>query len=260
MNDDLTFKNLSDGEDVCDKKYFAALALMCLFGCNIWCEKFVFFTSLFNEINPERAQEYITCLEKNLVHPMICKIHVVYDVSHDDAENKILKFLKSKDVEIHYINSRATFGDCFKLANSLYPNQKIIVSNADIYFNDTLNLLESYDLSNKFLALTRWNVERDGSLNLFWLHDREGNFRRSYEEYSQDVWIFSTPLRHFKDDIGIGSWRCDSLLAYQANASGLKVLNPCLTIQCCHLHFSKIRHYKDVLVEGKVMRVSWCTL
>lgn len=227
---------------------------------NLVLAKFVLITSLYNETNNVRIQEYITCIEKNLEHPMIGLIHVLYDTSHDNADNRILNFLKTKNIEIHYLSGRPTFGNCFDLANSLQGRQKIIISNADIYFNESLDNLDSYDLQDKFLALTRWNIESDGQLNLFWLHDQNGHFRQQWQEHSQDAWIFATPLRKFNDDIDVGTDHCDSRLAYEAYASGLKVLNPCLTIQCCHLHLSGIRHYTYQKMENKCRKVPWTKL
>jgi len=45
---------------------------------------FILITTLYNETNHERVKEYITCLEKNLRHPLIDKIHVLYDTTKDD--------------------------------------------------------------------------------------------------------------------------------------------------------------------------------
>ena len=196
--------------------------------------KFKLLTTLYNEKNPSRAQEFITCLEKNLRHPSIDTVHVLYDTAKDDANGSmILDYLKSHNVTISYISERASFGDFFKCANKTYPHSNIIVSNADIFFNDTLTLLEPCDLRNKFLALTRWDVTNMGDLVEFYPLG-----------YSQDVWIFQTPLRPFEvDAIKMGILGCDPAIAYQAQHSGLIVSNPSHSIQCCHLHRSQIRNY-----------------
>jgi hypothetical protein len=198
-------------------------------------KKFILVTSLYNEPKPERAREYLTCLEKNLNHSRIAHIHVVYEfVPGDNSE--LLNYLLSKNISIEFVSSRPSYGFMFDLVNRQYPGQKIIVSNADIYFNETLTLLDDYDLTNKFLALTRWNVRADGSMTPYFTVKKM---------YSQDTWIFRAPLKKFNDDsMVLGTCGCDNRLAFQADAAGLEVLNPCGSIQCCHLHLSNVRNYK----------------
>ena len=40
-----------------------------------------------------------------------------------------------------------------------------------------------------------------------------------------------------------GSLHCEGELAYQAYSNGLKAINPYFSIDCCHLHLSKVRHW-----------------
>jgi len=224
------------------------------------CNEFVLIIPLYNEKRKERIEEYQTCLHRNLVHSLIKKIHVVYDSSNDDQENKMLSYLQSLGIETTILERRAMYGDCFQLANEFYPNQSIILSNAGIFFNDTLNVLIDFDLTNKFLALTRWDVTAEGQLDLYWNRDAKGAFRPEYADFSQDVWICKTPIRRFNNNIALGSWHCDSRIAYEASLSGLKLLNPCLTIQCCHLHLSGIRNYERILTGKKLLNIPRCHL
>ena len=206
---------------------------------NSFVQRFKLLTNLYNEKNNDRIAEYITCLENNLNHESINKIHILYDTSNDDNENKLLAYLKKKNVIISYLKKRQTYQDCFDFANKCYPNSKIILCNADIYFNNTLKLLDSYDLTNKFLALTRWDETNDGKL-LPLIRPDGSEISNSQDE---------TPLRKFENSkIEIGIMGCDRHIAYQAMASGLEVLNPCFSIQCCHLHLSNIRNYDNNLI------------
>jgi hypothetical protein len=104
-----------------------------------------------------------------------------------------------------------SFGFCLSLAHELYPGWKIILTNADIYFNETLNLLKDYDLTNKLLAITRWQVKPDGTVTPYVGKDKTPTM------CSQDTWIFSTPI-HISEhyNIAIGSVHGDNLLAYYA--------------------------------------------
>lgn len=217
---------------------------------------FIFITVLYNETNSRRMQEYIDCLHYNLEHPLIEKIHIIYDTSKDDNKNKLLRFLQTKDLDITFINGRPTYGYCFSLANVLYPHRTIMVSNADIYFNKTLNKLKNVDLANKFIVLTRWNIGLGGRKRLEYIRRRKPNI------WSHDTWIFQTPLIPFEhDDIQIGTAYCDCRIAYQAQKAGLTVLNPCLSIECCHLHQSRVRHHVMPSFNKKeTLGVLWTTL
>jgi hypothetical protein len=210
--------------------------LFFFFYCGANPEKFKLITILYNETNEERIAEYLTCLEKNLAHDSIGQMHVIYDTSKDDKKNIILNYLKSKNIPITFINGRATYSFCFDLANELYPNSKIILSNADIYFNETLGLLDNYDLINKFLLLTRWDIHKDGTLSLH-------AFSPNKKSYSQDSWFFSTPFSFQGGNIYLGIPGCDGTIASHAKKNGLALLNPCFSIQGCHLHLSELRNY-----------------
>lgn len=219
--------------------------------------KFIYLTYLYNETNEKRIKEFIYCLEKNLTHNLIESCHIIYDTSNDSNSKKseMLTFIKSKNVKITYIKGRPTYGFFFNLVNELYPNKNIILANGDIFFNETLNILEYYDLTDKFLALTRWNIDKNGKINPFLLNGKPLTS-------SQDVWIFQSPIRKFeKDDIELGTLGCDRRIAFWAARSGFSVLNPCKSIQCIHLHLSGIRHYpKQYPPQEFSMCTPWSTL
>lgn len=198
---------------------------------------FKLITTLYNETKQERVKEYLECMERNLAHPAIEEIHVFYDTSKDaPQDNLILEYLQENNVRIKYISGRASFGQLFDYANQECPNQKVIVTNADIYFNETLFLLQDFDFTNRFLALTRWDRYQDGTLKLL------RNSNGTPNTFSQDSWFFQTPLKKIECSfINMGILFCDSELAYRANESGLEVFNPCYSIQCIHVHLSGIR-------------------
>ena len=173
--------------------------------------------------------------KRDVEDPGIKNVCVIYNTSRDSSnaqENRLFNFLKSLSVTILTIQDRPTFGQTFELANKLYPDSVVIVANADIFFNTTLKKLKHIKWDNTFLALTRWDVDHNWS------------FVRVTNEFSQDVWIFKTPLKPFiKSHFQLGKLFCDNAIAYWAVKSGLRVLNPSLTVQACHLHWSGIRHY-----------------
>lgn len=208
--------------------------------------EFTLMIGLYNETVEARCKEYIQCLQTNLANAAIKQVHILYDISKDKKSElsfldqlKQIQALSQKPIVITYINDRQTFKGFFDIANQYYPEQNIIVANADIYFDETLLFLDGYNLQGKLLALTRWEpYPRKGSL---WKHCCIPNQPLSSD--SQDVWILRTPITIKNADIKLGTIGCDPNIAYEAADSGLEVINPCLTIKAYHLHHSQVRHY-----------------
>ncbi len=233
-----------------------ALIFFLLFNHLTHRKSYILITTLYNETNHERTKEYITCLKKNLRHPLIDKIHVLYDTTKDNQGTLYLhNFLLKHHIEITYIQGRATYQQCFDIANEYYHSKHIIVSNGDIYFNKTLHKLKKYDLTGKFLAITRWNQNKDGSLSKTYTILNEPLYG------SQDTWIFKSPICKFANaNIKLGLVGCDGAISKEAKRTALKVINPCLSIQCCHLHLSNIRNYSSMPCYSDNTLVQWTHL
>lgn len=207
---------------------------------------FVLMIPLYNETIEKRYDEYLFCLRTNLDNAAIKQVHILYDTSKEKKE--LITFLNQlqqiqgsslKPVIITYTRDRQSFKDFFDIANQLYPHENVIIANADIYFDETLLLLDGYDLNGKLLALTRWEpYPRRGSI---WKHCCVPNQPLSSD--SQDAWILRTPINIKNANIKMGTIGCDPNIAYEAEESGLQVSNPCLTIKSYHLHHSLVRHY-----------------
>jgi glycosyltransferase involved in cell wall biosynthesis len=189
-------------------------------------------TTLYNESDPGRIEEYITCFERNYNHPLINHIHVFYDTLKEDGYSPLLRYLKrKKDVTKIYITGRPTYEHIFRYADRELPESKIIVCNADVFFNETLHLLHPVNLGEKFLVLSRWNILPGPRLHLI----RDLFNRPNY--LSADAWIFETPMEvDFTCDYELGTMFCDSFLNARLIESGRKVYNPCIDVQACHLH------------------------
>lgn len=205
-------------------------------------EKYTLLLMLYNETNPDRVQEYATCLQHNLALDYVEKIHVLYDTNGSEIvhNNPILRFLQENNITVTFIRSRATFQDFFTIANAWYPNKRIAIINADIFFDETLTLLNPIDISNLFITLTRWNIQKDGSPMRI-----EKCYNGQVNTLSQDAWIFQSPIRHIPEasSIRLGILDCDGGIAWAAKNAGLEVINPCFSVIAHHYHLSNIRHF-----------------
>lgn len=170
----------------------------------------------------ERHEEYVSCLAENAQNEHIEEIIVFYEGRRALPHN-------SDKVSILPTTRRPTFQTFFDYANHHFPGRRCIVANADIIFDGTLSLLNTLDLEQRFVALTRWDEQLDGSLRFF---DNVG---------SQDTWVFQTPIPIKNAFLYLGVLACDNVIMHSARASGLRVLNPAKQIITRHRHHSNLR-------------------
>ncbi len=144
-------------------------------------------------------------------------------------------------------SGRLTYQKAFEYANTHLFGDICILSNSDIIFDESLMLFQAVDLTNKFYAITRHNLQPDNSL-IF----NDANA-------CQDVWVFKSPLKMFPSDFELGRPGCDNRIAWEAINSGLNVLNPCKIIRCKHLHLSNKRNYiqNQPVIPGPYGRVNF---
>jgi hypothetical protein len=163
------------------------------------------FINLYEDKNPDRHKELVKCFQLQKVNP----------------------FLK-----VTPLGERPTFNDFFRIANAVAPNGSVVaISNSDIFFDETIQLAQNIK-QNEVYALSRWDIQKDGSSKLFKRWD------------SQDTWIFRTPIKEIQGaDFTMGVAGCDNVIAHLLEQSGYVVTNPSKTIHCHHLHLSNVRNY-----------------
>jgi hypothetical protein len=193
----------------------------------------ILLTSLYHEADANRRGELLDCLRRNLAAAELDEIHVFLEDGAIAAELKSHAEFNCAKIRLVQQQQRVTYRKLFDYANSYLTGQRVIVANADIFFDETLALLDGHDLAGELLCLSRWDVQADGSATLF---EHPG---------SQDAWIFRAPIRPFACDFYLGLLGCDNRLAWEAQQSGLKLSNPARSIRANHLHLSQVRHYTE---------------
>lgn len=192
----------------------------------------IFITTLYTPCDPDRAAEYVSCLQANLAHPDIDVVKVLLETP-SDADFGFLQAIVHPKLEIIPIRKRPFFSDAFSLANQSGSDHIAVICNGDIYFDQNSQL----DCAHAVGADELWTISR--------YEEEAGDRWRLYElaaEGSHDCWIFRTPLRAFQSDYHLGILGCDEILSQRAVESGFRVSNPCLSIQCRHLHRTNIRN------------------
>jgi hypothetical protein len=187
---------------------------------------------LYLDPDAARLGEFLTCLERNVANRLIDQVHVFVEQEIDpvDLAGRYAQLCLRK-VQLVVTGVRVTYAALFAYANRELPGRRVIVANADIFFDHTLARLDDYNLGDCLLCLSRWDVHANGTWSLF-----------DYA-HSQDVWIFQTPIREFACDFPLGIPGCDNRVAWEADHAGLIVANPSRSVRAYHLHLTGIRRY-----------------
>jgi len=201
--------------------------------------KKVLLTSLFEERNPVRRQEYKRCLTSNLT----CFDHVIVLMESESGAllNEVLEGMppscRARLLTIS-VAKRPTFDFLFKVANSLAGGCLVAVANADILFNDSFDLLLDVELRRSMVVLSRREPDAGLEAGLDQLiRLSEPSIEMVCNTLSADCWAFRAPLPiTFDAPFEIGTFNCDSYLNKTLYDASFNVFNPCLSVAIDHIH------------------------
>jgi hypothetical protein len=199
-------------------------------------EKIILITQYYKCKTKERQKEIDFCLKQNILNKNIDKIVLLAETSLpvELCHNKVSVIAKS---------SRSTFGDMFIISND-YKGEICIVSNSDIYFDDSLNFIDKLDLTSAFLTPCRYNVREDGS---FYKPKKRGG--------GIDAWFFKSPVGLDCVNFVVGSLACDQRLNHIIWKRGYELYNCYEELKIYHLHLVQEHNYLPK-VEGRKMMSS----
>jgi hypothetical protein len=213
-------------------------------------------TSYYTTSNKTRNDEINKCLKKNFENIFIKKIYLLNNNTYnldfiDNYQSKIIQVVVStnKDYKLKY-------NDALLFINEYLKNEICILSNSDIYFNDTLMLINKENIYDNFYALLRYEEDLDEKISIFTRYDIP-------RDDSQDCWIFKSPLNIDLNDLNFsfGTLGCDSVFAHIVYKNNIKVSNPSLDIISVHVHNTEYRTYtSDNRIHGKYCLVPACKI
>jgi hypothetical protein len=192
----------------------------------------ILLTGFYNDASQERTGEFLECVWRNADNVYVEMIIVFLEdqLSSLDAQVRFPALAHPK-VELIEYGRRLTYAQLFEYANHHLAGAGVIIANGDIFFDETLGLLETQSLTGKLFCLSRWDESPDGT-------------SRHYDQpCSQDAWIFEPPLPRIDADFSLGSPGCDNRVAFEAERAGLAVSNPSRSVRARHLHHSGIHRY-----------------
>jgi hypothetical protein len=128
---------------------------------------------------------------------------------------------------------RPTFEFLFDVADKVFPNAIVCVSNADIAVDESIKKINSDRLKDSFFAISRHEVDIDTKKSTGLILNQLG----IPNTFSADMWVYAAPRQFkFKSDFPIGTFHCDSFMNYYIDKSGYKLFNPCLDVNLNHIH------------------------
>ena len=203
---------------------------------------------------PEKARrrkEIEACLQANIDCPLVDRIVLLNE--------KACAPLKNPKVKEEILGHRLTYADVLRwIATSAPADAMIAFANSDIFFDAaSLRLLWSVDMTSKFLALLRWDVDGTdaaavAAAKLF-----------GPRADSQDAWIVSAAsvqaafgpapsaadLLPFQFPFGQGG--CDNAITVEMFRKKFVVANPALSLKTYHYHTSAVRGYDPADIVSK---------
>jgi Fe-S cluster assembly iron-binding protein IscA len=191
-------------------------------------------TTCVKSQSDKRNKELEYCFEDNSKHPLIDDIYLMTE----DPSAEL--FAKSPKVTFVQCEQRVTFEMIIELCSKFKDDTAVVIANADIVFDETLNYVQFED-SKLAYCLTR--SEQSLDIN----NPNKSEMTPWNVSVSFDTWILKTPIPKVSNiDFGMGVPGCDNRFSYELFASGLHPINPSRLIRTYHVHLSAVRTYKEL--------------
>jgi hypothetical protein len=190
-------------------------------------------TSLYLDENLHRAEEYKLTLQLNLRNPHVNHVYVLWD----NCGGKIDHYIKPHEkLTVIPHDGRPSFKTLFEYCNTQETHALWCVCNGDIVITDDIHKLQSINMNNNILALTRWEFVSETNVSIFHEHEQPN-------KYSQDTWCFKTPIfvPSELELIHMGKVACDSHLSNVYKHYQQFIYNPCMDIKTLHVHLQNSR-------------------
>jgi uncharacterized protein (UPF0297 family) len=204
-------------------------------------DNIILVTQFYISNNKSRHNEIIECLHKNLDNHLISKIYLITEREYTENDMQIDKNINKNKITQINIGKRMKYSDVFDIVEQNSLKGYIIISNSDIFFDDTLSNLYTSGLSEKKKVYSQLRFEyTDSDLSNCKIFGPRGD--------SQDTWIYHTNFniskKHrsvLKFELGIPA--CDNHINYVFAILGYKVHNEPYYIKTYHNHKSDFRTY-----------------
>ena len=192
-------------------------------------DKIILIQNYYKPENKERQKEINRCLSLNCNNKFLNEIQLL-------ENNEELSQIHNK-IKTFNINKRPNFTTFFNHIETL-KDAYIIISNSDIYFNDTI----------KNIFLTPLKLHKSCFLCVRRDDNKLFKGSASLGDYSDgfDGWIYHTnQFKNFEFNSYLGVPFCDIKINYNMVMNDYNLINEPNLIKCFHLHKDDKRNYKN---------------
>lgn len=216
--------------------------------------KIALFVQWYNGDNIHNIEK---CILNNIDNKNINKVHIFCE---NDTEKYLpAKILNTPKCVTSIINKRLSYSDWILYSSKHYDGYIKILSNSDIYFDDTISIIKRKKFSHNIMyAITRKDLDKNG--NIVDSHDYyEDSSCPTNPLYSHDAWIYYEEP-HLPDediqeyfDFDLGKGNCDRLFKKFLNKQKIKVENLYPEINAIHIDYrkKKNREYYDLNLDKR---------
>jgi|TARA_B100001094_G_scaffold333423_1_gene411986 hypothetical protein len=205
-------------------------------------QRIVLFTPWYNPEDNTTTLNNIRCLENNIQNQYIETICLMMESKDTIIPSHLMGHPKLKTA---YIDKRLSYADWVVYSQKHYSEYIKILSNTDIYFDETLeHVFTKYFTPKTFYTITRKDLDSNG--NIVNSHDTYEDYNNPTNPiYSQDCWIFKDKIdvidpKYINFELGIGN--CDRLFKnYLEKECGLNFINLYKNINAIHLDKRQIK-------------------
>lgn len=191
----------------------------------------------FIHTNPARQEEIKFCLRMNVLNPLIDYIYLLNERWYTKEE---LGIDHEKIIQIQFCE-RLSYDKVFKFVSDMNCGGYVILANADIFLDFSLENLYSTNLDEKPLVMCQLRYEFNGDIKSVKVFGPRPD--------SQDCWIFhskwisllSKNLKAFKFQLGMPG--CDNHITYLFKICGFGLVNDPQLVHALHYHTTEIRDY-----------------
>lgn len=212
-----------------------------------------YFKVRFSKNIEYKQNEINTVLIKNCDNKHITQIHLILE---DDYDLSFLSNEQLKKIVKTIIGNRLTYKYAFEYYNLNLSNQICLLANADIYFDNSLEILNSINWSHSIIiSPTRYEHSIDYDSNILYglnhaIHENSPWVSQYVESvFTQDCWIWNMNSINVENcDFNLGTVGCDNYIARQFFNSKYTLVSSARYI--CSNHYDHLSLNTDNNTKG----------
>jgi hypothetical protein len=196
----------------------------------------ILFTQWF-KATPEILTYNLYCLYQNLSNERIDKLVLFTDNCEFDT-------IFNKKLIVVPIQTRLSYKMWMDYADKEYPEDIKILSNSDVYFDESLCFLDKINEWEETLyLLTRKDLTKDGNIVPSAADHNPDNKKHISTIRSQDAWVYKKISYDFNKDWNLGVLHCENHFRKNAEKSGVVIVNLFEHIDLIHVDWRQNKKY-----------------